>query len=97
MTKQQEGDLISVEIHAPGQSRHNAEELKYSMHTFQFGQVIQMALKASKTVQINTPKQPCYENNDHSSTECVYKYIEEDMGCQLPWVGEKSKHSNSYF
>ncbi len=53
--------------------------------------MIQLALKASKTVRVNTPKQPCYEDNDHSSTECVYKYIEEKMGCRLPWLDGKSK------
>ncbi len=82
--------MIIVEIHAPGQSRHNTEMQLSSIRTFRPGQIAQMVLQAHKNLQIDTPKHACYESNDHSLTGCVDKLIEKEMGCRLPWLDNSS-------
>ncbi len=78
--------IFTFEIHESGQSRHNAEFVFESVKTSKGGQVDQLIMRASRTEQVNTPKQPCFESNDHSITDCVNQYIEEKLGCKLPWL-----------
>ncbi len=85
-----EKDIITMEIHEAGQSSHNSEFIFESIDTYRRGQAVQVVMRASRYFLVDTPTTPCFDTNDHSITRCVYDYIEESLGCNLPWLRGKS-------
>ncbi len=77
---------IALEIHARGESSFNAELAMDSVISFTKGQTVDIVLRARRTKLVNTKKKPCHETNDRSVSGCIDEYIQDQMGCQLPWI-----------
>ncbi len=88
-------DLILVELHEPGQSRMNSELWADSYRVFYKGTTASFSMKAYKEDRINSPQDPCFEDEAYSTTDCVDAYIEDQLGCNLPWLA-KNESKQSY-
>ncbi len=86
-------EKLSVELHERGQSRMNSELRLDSAHVYPKGAKLMNLLQVFQDLQVNTKKSPCYEGNNHSATQCADNYIEDRMGCNLPWLERREGFS----
>ncbi len=93
-----EYDIVALEFHEKGQSMINSDINWNNVLYLRRNKDVEITFNYVTTVSVNDPNQPCNEQDSHSVSECVDHYIENKLGCKLPWLptGATIDHSQMF-
>ncbi len=76
---------LYAEKHEPGRSMSNSDPRMDDIIGFDRGKYTTTVLQAERTLRVNTRKKPCDPESKQFVTNCTDQFIQEQIGCQLPW------------
>ena len=77
--------IVYAEKHEPGRSMTNSQPRSDNTIGAERGKYTHLVLQAEKTFLVNTRKKPCDPENKQFVTKCTDQFMQEQIGCQLPW------------